>query len=205
MKLDNVSITNIYKELKDMGITMDHIKQISEIYGSERVASDEYLESSRQLKGSPTDINTLFRGITQEMNELHARKNADYGDSFGMSLDEDGLVASKVRIGDKFRRFGQLIKNPAQVKEESLRDTLIDMAVYSIKTIIWMEQDRGFQKEKEHDDIFDALSYVIGRSPFGGSDFDGDIVNIRDAVAGLKVEMPRYVADEPEFVAEEDE
>lgn len=80
-----------------------------------------------------------FKAITTEMLNLYDIKNKDYGNSFAISLDEDGLLVAKIRLGDKYRRFSQLIKNPAEVKEESLRDTLIDMANYAVKTIMWMD------------------------------------------------------------------
>ena len=37
-------------------------------------------------------------------------KNQAYGDSFTKSLNEDGLLVLKIRLGDKFNRISQLIK-----------------------------------------------------------------------------------------------
>lgn len=80
-----------------------------------------------------------FNRITDEMTAIYVRKNADYGNSFDKSLDEDGLLVSKIRLGDKYLRFCQLIKQESQVKDESIRDTLIDMANYAIMTVMWMD------------------------------------------------------------------
>lgn len=80
-----------------------------------------------------------FDKVTDEMRDIHERKNKDYGRSFDKSLDEDGLLVAKIRLGDKFSRFSNLIKNAAVVKDESVRDTLIDMANYAIMTVMWME------------------------------------------------------------------
>lgn len=77
--------------------------------------------------------------LTRELRDIYAKKNADYGDSFNHSLNEDGLLVAKIRLGDKYKRFCQLIKNPAEVTEEKLRDTLMDMANYAKMTVMWMD------------------------------------------------------------------
>lgn len=75
-----------------------------------------------------------FRAITAKMADTYERKNADYGNSFGESIAEFGPVAGIVRIGDKFNRLKNLIKNPdnQRVHDESIADTLLDMANYCI-------------------------------------------------------------------------
>jgi len=82
-----------------------------------------------------------MESILNEIRQLHNRKNADYGNSFDKTLDEFGLVASATRMSDKFNRFKSLIKNPTQVSDEKLEDTLIDLASYAIMTIKWMRQN----------------------------------------------------------------
>lgn len=83
-----------------------------------------------------------FMSITQDMTETYAAKNHDYGNSFERSLDEFGLVASAVRLGDKMNRIKSLIKKEAQVKDESIKDTLLDMANYAIMTVMWMNKNQ---------------------------------------------------------------
>lgn len=85
-----------------------------------------------------------MESILNEIRQLHNRKNADYGDSFDKTLDEFGLVASATRMSDKFNRFKSLIKNPAQVSDEKIEDTLIDLASYAMMTIKWMRQNGVF-------------------------------------------------------------
>ena len=82
-----------------------------------------------------------FRFITEEMVTLYSQKNADYGDAFTESLDEDGLLVSKIRLKDKLNRFSQLINNDALVNDESMRDTLIDMANYAVMTMMWIDDN----------------------------------------------------------------
>ena len=74
------------------------------------------------------------------MTDLYARKNRDYGNSFDRSMDKFGLVVAAIRIGDKVNRLQSLIeKGGAEVKDESIADTFIDLACYSIMTLMWME------------------------------------------------------------------
>lgn len=68
----------------------------------------------------------------KRLNTIYKRKNADYGNSFDESCKEFGLVAGVVRMDDKMRRIKNLLKNPAQVKGESLKDTVDDLANYTI-------------------------------------------------------------------------
>lgn len=78
--------------------------------------------------------------LANQMTDLYARKNRDYGNSFDRSMDKFGLVVAAIRIGDKVNRLQSLIeKGGAEVKDESIADTFIDMACYSIMTLMWME------------------------------------------------------------------
>jgi hypothetical protein len=78
--------------------------------------------------------------LTDEILELYKIKNSDYGNSFYKQLDEDGLLVSKIRLQDKLSRFSSIIKKDTiEVEDEKLRDTLIDLATYSIMTVAWMD------------------------------------------------------------------
>lgn len=77
--------------------------------------------------------------ICQELNKLYSKKNHDYGDSFHTTYQKYGLTMSAIRLGDKFQRFESLLKKDQQVKNETIRDTLIDLANYSIMTIMEMD------------------------------------------------------------------
>lgn len=83
-----------------------------------------------------------FKKVTKEMETLYEKKNKDYGNSFDKSLDEDGLLVLKIRLGDKLNRFSKLINTPKediQVKDESIRDTLIDLANYAAMGVKWLD------------------------------------------------------------------
>lgn len=78
--------------------------------------------------------------ICMKLNELYARKNADYGDSFGKSFTEYGLTMACIRLEDKLNRIKSLTKQAAQVSDESIVDTLMDLANYSIMTLVELGQ-----------------------------------------------------------------
>lgn len=80
--------------------------------------------------------------IFEEMFSTYVKKNADYGNSFEKSIEKFGLVASAVRLSDKLERFSNLICNDAQVKDESIEDTLLDMANYAAMTVLYLRKTR---------------------------------------------------------------
>lgn len=122
-------VIGVYKGTGDLNIhTIQEVKQGIEMLGTRPVLSDNVEQ---------------FMSITQNMAKIYAAKNHDYGNSFEESLDEFGLVASVVRMGDKMNRIKSLIKKEAQVKDESIKDTLLDIANYAIMTIMWMNKNQS--------------------------------------------------------------
>lgn len=101
-------------------------------------------EGIRMLGSRPKLAESVekFTEITSNMAKTYAAKNHDYGNSFEQSLDKFGLVASIVRLGDKMNRIESLTKKEAQVKDESIKDTLLDMANYAIMTVMWMDKSQ---------------------------------------------------------------
>lgn len=91
--------------------------------------------------------------VCNELNALFARKNADYGDAFHISFLDEGLAMARIRLGDKLARFKNLSRSNAQnaqmVSDESIRDTLIDLANYAIMTV--MELDNAKQEDANHE------------------------------------------------------
>lgn len=84
------------------------------------------------------DTNFDFNAYTEFMLNTFESKNHDYGNSFEKSLDEDGILVSKIRVGDKVNRFVQLSTNKGKVGDESIQDTLLDMANYSMMSVMWL-------------------------------------------------------------------
>lgn len=82
-----------------------------------------------------------FKDYTNHLAEVLQEKNDAYGDSFTKSVDEDGLLVLKIRLGDKFNRVSSLIKK-GELKEndESLEDTLLDIAGYSVLGLKYLKE-----------------------------------------------------------------
>ena len=78
----------------------------------------------------------------EELHLTYIAKNSDYGDSFSESLDEYGLTAGLIRMGDKMSRLKSLNRHDgsAKVLNESLTDTLLDLANYSIMAAMWLHR-----------------------------------------------------------------
>lgn len=84
------------------------------------------------------EINVVHhKEICTYLNELYARKNRDYGNSFSETFKEEGFAMARIRLSDKLNRFKSLTKSGKQsVTDESIRDTLIDLANYAIMTVM---------------------------------------------------------------------
>lgn len=80
-----------------------------------------------------------FKDLTQEMLELFISKNDDYGNAFFTNLNELGIIAGVSRINEKTLRILSLTKQEAKVKDESMIDSLKDLANYAIMLRIWLE------------------------------------------------------------------
>lgn len=88
--------------------------------------------------------------ICKEINDLYAKKNHDYGDSFHQTFVEEGFAMSRIRLSDKFNRFKTLSRGTeAAVKDESIRDTLIDLANYAIMTVLEMDDAKNKNSVKK--------------------------------------------------------
>ena len=75
--------------------------------------------------------------ICQNLNQIYKAKNHDYGDSFGDTYKKLGIISAVTRLSDKMNRLMSLaVKHDAQVKDEKIEDTLLDMANYAIMTLI---------------------------------------------------------------------
>lgn len=82
--------------------------------------------------------------IVEEIAKLHDKKNNDYGGAYYEMLDECGTAAGSGIIYNKSRRLANLIKDRTEqmVNDESVEDTLLDLASYAIMTL---EHIRGLK------------------------------------------------------------
>lgn len=89
------------------------------------------------------DKGLRYTKIVNEMYEIYKAKNADYGDSVHDTFLKYGLLSFLVRMEDKISRLRSLAlkgKKEQRVKNESILDTLQDLANYAILAIIELEE-----------------------------------------------------------------
>lgn len=76
--------------------------------------------------------------VQTEALELFKKKNADYGDAFA----EYGVIGVLMRIEDKLKRSVSITKNGVSlVKDEKIRDTLIDLHNYAAMAIMLLDEE----------------------------------------------------------------
>ena len=93
-----------------------------------------------------------FQLITEDMFDLFKRKQADYGPTnIGMgnrtiNTDEDvekSMIGLTVRMNDKIQRLMNLILDRKDPQNESVEDTLIDIANYAVMAQIVINKEWG--------------------------------------------------------------
>lgn len=73
--------------------------------------------------------------ICQELFETYKAKNADYGDSFAL-VRRKYPNAILIRLNDKLNRLETLMNGGKQHVDESIDDTLLDLANYCIMELV---------------------------------------------------------------------
>lgn len=87
----------------------------------------------------------LHKILCNELNDTYNKKNHDYGDSFGETFKKLGIISAVTRISDKYNRLVSLCTLPEEermVKDETISDTLLDMANYCIMTEIELRRNK---------------------------------------------------------------
>lgn len=134
-----VKINKVYKDLIDKlenairaGVSIEALNPIRSVMNELKILGQ------RPELDSSVDS---FMDITTNMAKIYAAKNHDYGNSFEQSCNKFGIIAAIVRMGDKMNRLESLAVKRAEVKDESIKDTLLDLANYAILTIMWMSNN----------------------------------------------------------------
>ena len=73
-----------------------------------------------------------FAKVVKQMTELYAEKNHDYGNSFDKGMKVIGLPYGVGRLYDKMNRIISLMNNEAEVDDEKMEDTVLDLACYAV-------------------------------------------------------------------------
>lgn len=79
--------------------------------------------------------------LLDSLHELYVIKNHDYGDSVHDTYMKYGITSFLVRLEDKLNRARTISKKEQLVKDEKIKDTLLDMANYAILAVLELEGD----------------------------------------------------------------
>lgn len=136
-KQAKIDTSNSSNDEMEMRIAALHAKDIAEYFKNITISREE---AEKYLLGCIT-----FDSVLDKMKELHAKKNKDYGDAFHKSFMDFGPTAGVVRLNDKMERVKSLVKNgKAEVKDESILDSLEDLACYAVMLYVELKnRDNG--------------------------------------------------------------
>ena len=109
---------------------------------------DVVIECRKEIEPTPAyDKTVRIKELADQLADTYRRKNSDYGDSFGISVHKYGIIAALTRMSDKWNRLENLILNRGKgaavpcVEDESILDTLLDMATYALMTYMEIEKE----------------------------------------------------------------
>lgn len=93
------------------------------------------------------DYNQPFNKIVFDMANLYQKKNQDYGNAFGQLFSEYGMNYSIMHLHEKLNRIKSVHKNN-NTNNESIKDSLIDLANYAVMTLVELINQENEIKNK---------------------------------------------------------
>lgn len=93
---------------------------------------------------------TVHKDLCDSLNTLYRKKNADYGDSYAQ-LRKRYPNYICMRLFDKLNRLDRILQPgyDCQVKEETVEDTLLDIANYCLMELVERNADNMEKEEEE--------------------------------------------------------
>lgn len=147
--LDRPKLLELYSSIRsEHSKLFDHLCLIPD-NSNEKLKEKATIKLSKDPKELKKEINSVFGvptfeafdAITDELKDTYIKKNHDYGNSFNKSIDKFGLTAAVVRMNDKMERLNSLLNKDAKVNE-SIRDTVMDLANYCIMTAMYLDNKK---------------------------------------------------------------
>ena len=147
--------------------------------------------------------------LLRQIHDTYIKKNHDYGDSFSRSYKKYGLVAAMVRMEDKWNRLDNMASGAEQkVADETIRDTLLDLAGYCIMTTMELDKQKNIENQKAFEEqvrnIYASCNVITGvLSEEDNSSDDVEKVVLHDEENGdIEVNVPEKVAKEKKPIDE---
>lgn len=141
--------------------------------------------------------------LLRQMHDTYIKKNHDYGDSFGRSFKKYGLVAAMVRMEDKWNRLDNMASGAEQkVADETIRDTLLDLAGYCVMTTMELDRQKDNANQKAFEEQVRA-EYADASAKEDNTSNDEEKVVLHDEENGdIEVNVPEKVAKEKKPIDE---
>lgn len=121
----------------------DQSEKVAGTLAKADISSEELSQSSKEINTTEKDnynekLVQEHQELTEQLNLLYKVKNKKYGDSFGKKVRKRGLKSALDRMEDKWNRLEYLIENneDGSDTDESLEDTLVDLANYCLMTVM---------------------------------------------------------------------
>lgn len=91
---------------------------------------------------------SVHKDICTDLNAIYVKKNSDYNDAFSKSFNEYGMAMPCIRLEDKLNRLKALTvhNQKQQVSDESIEDTLADLANYAIMTLVEIKMRKSMEE-----------------------------------------------------------
>lgn len=149
---------------------------------------------------------TQFDNVLELMLETTKNKNKDYAkdyDAFAnfRRCEELGICSTEAgiltRMTDKLSRIGNLLHNTNHVKDESLLDSTLDMAVYSV--ILYTYLSNKWAKES-------SVQNVINESQsISSTDLNEQMIDYNDIAenATMNIEDEELTDEEKDYMIEQ--
>lgn len=99
----------------------------------------ESIDRVRDCEESTLQLVDGYTNQVEKLEQIYRTKNKDYGNSFDNSLDKFGPIAAIVRMSDKMSRIENIYTGSYEVKDETLSDTVDDLANYCIMFGTWLK------------------------------------------------------------------
>ena len=141
--------------------------------------------------------------LLRQIHDTYIKKNHDYGDSFSRSFKKYGLVAAMVRMEDKWNRLDNMASGAEQkVADETIRDTLLDLAGYCIMTIMELDKQKNIENQKAFEEqvrnIYasgNAITGVLSEEDKPSDDVEKVVLHDEEN-GDIEVNVPEKVAKE---------
>lgn len=126
---------------------------------------------------------------------VYEAKNSDYGNSFEECCNKFGLVSAVVRMNDKINRINSLYDKKDMKVNESLVDTLLDLANYAVMTAVWMNNNDVY-----HDGVINSQKDASSKSsPCNAKDLFSNrvfVLNRSISKMGFFLSVDLFASDE---------